>query len=152
MQEFFDNLAKSFMQLEPMAQNVLIGIGALLALIIVAVLIARARQRPSSEAELESAAYDKTMMPPVPPAPQPPPPLPQGPVMIAEMVEENTLTGFGGFCVVLMIFTWIVAVFVFASAKSAPQETVALLIWIGGNTMFGVGALLNQQKRYKIYK
>lgn len=99
-------------------------------------------------------AFERTMPPPAGSPPESPLWKNAGDVdrQIAEMTETSQLTGFGSFCVLMMLLTWIISIFVFLSAKGALQEVVGLLIWIGGNTMFGVGALISRQRKYRIYQ
>jgi hypothetical protein len=38
----------------------------------------------------------------------------------------------------------------FLASNGAIQQAVAALVWIGGSTMFGIGALLNRTRKYRV--
>jgi hypothetical protein len=86
--------------------------------------------------------------PPIAPQSVPPPSGTQRRAL--EIVESTSLNGFGGFCVFLMLLNWVIAGFMFLASSGAIQEAVAALVWIGGNTMFGMGAALNRQRKYRV--
>jgi hypothetical protein len=141
--------------LDPRGLYALVGIGVFLVLVAIIVgLRRRGGVEPKVDPKLE--AYEQAMPQPTPPVSAPP----EAPAVrltlaqrqIAEMVETSSLSGLGGFCIFLMLITWGISAVVFVSAKSVMQEIVAVLIWIGGNTMFGVGAIVNRDRTYRIYK
>ncbi|MFT4117503.1 hypothetical protein [Bradyrhizobium sp.] len=139
--------------LDPTVVYGIMGGGVLLFL--VALLVAASRRKTVPDPVLQ-ALDEAAPLGPAPPQPPPPVPPPHAPTlrdrMIAEMTETSSLNGFGGFCVALMILNWIIAALVFLAAASAPQQAVAALIWIGGNTFFGLAALLNRERKYRVYK
>jgi len=69
---------------------------------------------------------------------------------IANMVESVSITGFGRFCVFLMILNWFVSLVMYMVGPTITQQMAALLVWIGGNTMFGIGVMANQTRTYQV--
>lgn len=128
----------------------LIGAGVLLFLIAILVAVTRWRRQPDPLVEALEEAMPRGPMPPQSPPPVRAPTLQDR--LIAEIVETSSLSGFGGFCVALLIVNWIVSGLFFLGANGAPQQAVGALMWIGGNTFFGLGALLNRERKYRVYK
>jgi hypothetical protein len=147
-------LASYLNAMDPRTLYAFVGIGIFLVLV-ATIAGLRTRREAQPQHAPPSETYEQITAPAE--LPPPPPVLPPSPPsaadrQIAEMIETSEMTGFGNFCVFLMVVTWFISAAVFISAKGALQEVVGVLIWIGGNTMFGIGALLNRQRRYKFYR
>lgn len=135
------------------AVSVLVFLLVAVALISLVVRARRNRLVTDQEQPLGDAAQDSEPAPP----PIPPPVFQSDAELLAErhiadIVQNDRLGGFGGFCVALIIVNWIVSGITLVMATTPFIQMIALLIWIGGNTMFGLGALLDRKRTYSVYK
>lgn len=79
-----------------------------------------------------------------------PPRFPPGPVGRAhlEFSEVSRFTTGGIISIVLLVLWNLIFPFWLSSAKSAPQEAVIALLWIGGNQIFIGGAIIGRTRSY----
>lgn len=124
-----EDLLNSLGQPLPVTVAVGIGIVVLIAAVVAALKIAKAR---SLRAAIAESVLDPSSQ-------------------VAAIVEQQTLTWPGRAAVVLLLMNWVGSLYAFVNAQNANQETVALLIWIGGTVMFGFFARLGVERRLSVY-
>lgn len=153
-------LQQHWEQLDQPTAHALAGVSVLVFLFVAVALISlvvRARRNRLVTDQQEPTLSDvESETGPAPP-PIPPPVFQSDAELLAErhiadIVQNDRLGGFGGFCVALMVLTWIISIVTFVVATTTFTQMIALLIWIGGNTMFGLGVLLDRKRTYRVYK
>jgi hypothetical protein len=74
-------------------------------------------------------------------------------VEIARIVEQVWFSGGGLIAVILlMLHNWLMFYLFFAATKSAVQEASLGTLWIAGNVLFGVGAIIGRRRTYRVLR
>lgn len=70
----------------------------------------------------------------------------------AVMVEEVNSTGWGAFCIMMLVLTVLASVFGYNVAKTVFQQIEAGVTLIAGLILFGLGAALGRRRSYRLYR
>jgi cytochrome b561 len=71
---------------------------------------------------------------------------------LAKITEEISMTGWGGFCVVMLVLTVAGSIGSYAAAKTVFQQIEAGVSLMAGLILFGLGSALGRRRTYTIYR
>jgi hypothetical protein len=77
-----------------------------------------------------------------------PPPAPLKLVTIAQIEEQVAFSGGGIVAVLLLVLCNLIAIVSFVASTTILQETLAALVWIGWNILWGTGAIIGRKRTY----
>ena len=69
-------------------------------------------------------------------------------IEIARIEEKVWFSINGTIAVLMLVLCNFIAVMNFSTSKTVLQETVAALIWIGSNVLWGTGAIIGRKRTY----
>lgn len=77
-------------------------------------------------------------------------PAPPQLVDIAVIEEEVSFSGGGSFAIAMLVIFNVVALASYGASSNILQQTVAVLIWIGWNLIWGIAAAVGRRRRYLV--
>jgi hypothetical protein len=68
-------------------------------------------------------------------------------------IEERTIFSSGGSVAVILLFVFqVLIIFAWGSTKSAVQEASLGTVWIAGNILLGIGAIIGRRRSYRVLR